>query len=222
MSGEVFIIKTTKLTSIYAAIAVTYPSGSICTCNSKAAKDTTGYALFPVEPGTYTIECHTSDNSKNKSTSVTITENDKGKYKSVTLSYESVLFDNGTYASETGGWSGIYGKVLQSSTTCNNMDGEYQWTCQTNNPVDLTGYSNLYVQVASVSESYYFTCEFGVGASRTSHKAKFDIRAVTTYSLPIDRYNEALYLSLYHGGAAQQNGGINGNTTVQISKVWLT
>ena len=222
MSGEVFIIKTTKLTSIYAAIAVTYPSGSICTCNSKAAKDTTGYALFPVEPGTYTIECHTSDNSKNKSTSVTITENDKGKYKSVTLSYELILFDNGTYASETGGWSGIYGKVLQSSTTCNNMDGEYQWTCQTNNPVDLTGYSNLYVQVASVSESYYFTCEFGVGASRTSHKAKFDIRAVTTYSLPIDRYNEALYLSLYHGGAAQQNGGTDGNTTVQISKVWLT
>ena len=222
MSGEVFIIKTTKLTSIYAAIAVTYPSGSICTCNSKAAKDTTGYALFPVEPGTYTIECHTSDNSKNKSTSVTITENDKGKYKSVTLSYELVLFDNGTYASETGGWSGISGNVLQSSTTSNNMDGSYQWTCQTNNPVDLTGYSNLHVQVASLSKSYYFGCEFGVGASRTSHKAKIDIEEVTTYSLPIDSYNEALYLSLYHGGAAQQNGGTNGNTTIQISKVWLT
>ena len=90
MSGEVFIIKTTKLTSIYAAIAVTYPSGSICTCNSKAAKDTTGYALFPVEPGTYTIECHTSDNSKNKSTSVTITENDK-RYHCGNIQNESQL-----------------------------------------------------------------------------------------------------------------------------------
>ena len=87
MSGEVFIIKTIKLKSLYAAIAVTYPSGSICTCNSKAPKDTTGYALFPVKPGTYTIECHTSGNSKNKSTNVTIAESDKGKCKSVTLSY---------------------------------------------------------------------------------------------------------------------------------------
>ena len=42
--------------SLYAVIAVTYPSGSICTCGGKAAKDTSGFALFNVKAGTYTVE----------------------------------------------------------------------------------------------------------------------------------------------------------------------
>lgn len=87
MNGEVFIIRTGEPISIDYLIAVTYPSGSICTCGGRTADDTSGYALFNVEPGTYTVECHTSDNSKSKSTSVTIAESDKGKSKSVTLSY---------------------------------------------------------------------------------------------------------------------------------------
>ena len=87
MSGEVFVMKTGGFASLFTVIEVTYPSGSICTCGGKAAKDTSGHALFPVKAGTYTVECHTSDNSKSKSTSVTIAESDKGKSKSVTLSY---------------------------------------------------------------------------------------------------------------------------------------
>ena len=87
MNGEVFIIRTGEFISVDYLIAVMYPSGSICTCDGRTADDTSGYALFNVEPGTYTVECHTSDNSKSKSTSVTIAENDKGKSKSVTLSY---------------------------------------------------------------------------------------------------------------------------------------
>ena len=87
MSGEVFVMKTGGFSSLFTVIEVTYPSGSICTCGGRTADDTSGYALFNVEPGTYTVECHTSDNSKSKSTSVTIAESDKGKSKSVTLSY---------------------------------------------------------------------------------------------------------------------------------------
>ena len=105
MSGEVFVMKAGGSTSLFAVIAVTYPAGSICTCGGKAAKDTSGYALFSVKPGTYTVECHTSDNSKSKNTSVTITASDKGKSKSVTLSYELVLFDYGDKTSVTGGWN---------------------------------------------------------------------------------------------------------------------
>ena len=83
-----------------AVIAVTYPEGSVCTCVSGAktlkARDTSGYALFNVKAGTYTVECHTSDNSKSKSTSVTVTESDKGKAFAVMLRYALVLFDNGS------------------------------------------------------------------------------------------------------------------------------
>lgn len=91
-----------KLTTI---IAVTYPTGSICTCGGKVARDTSGYALFPVKAGTYTVECHTVDNSKSKSTSVTVAESDKGKSISVELSYELFLFDGGDNTGVTGGWT---------------------------------------------------------------------------------------------------------------------
>lgn len=77
-------------------IAVTYPAGSICTCGGKAAKDTSGYALFNVKAGTYTVECHTSDNSKSKSTSVTVAESDKGKAIAVILAYELYIFKSGS------------------------------------------------------------------------------------------------------------------------------
>ena len=83
---------------IFSIIAVTYPAGSICTCGGKAAKDTSGYALFNVKAGTYTVECHTSDNSQSKSTSVTVAESDAGKSIPVTLTYELVLFESGTGA----------------------------------------------------------------------------------------------------------------------------
>ena len=52
MSGEVFVMKTGGFVSLFTVIAVTYPSGSICTCGGKAAKDTSGHALFPVKAGT--------------------------------------------------------------------------------------------------------------------------------------------------------------------------
>lgn len=77
--------------SLHTVIVVRYPSGSICTCGGKPAKDTSGFALFNVRPGTYTVECHTSDNSQSKSTSVTVAESDKGKSKSVTLGYEIII-----------------------------------------------------------------------------------------------------------------------------------
>ena len=88
---------------LFAIIAVTYPSGSICTCGGKAAKDTSGYALFNVKAGTYTVECHTSDNSKSKSTSVTVSANDKGKSKSVMLRYELVIL-NGSTGNGSSNW----------------------------------------------------------------------------------------------------------------------
>lgn len=136
--------------SLYAVIAVTYPSGSICTCGGKAAKDTSGYALFPVKAGTYTVECHTSDNSKSKSTSVTVAESDKGKVKSVTLSYQIFAFSaNNQHTEITGGWeaaadSGGYtteiGETLSLPSCAATGKGAY---IATKNMIDLTRYSKI-------------------------------------------------------------------------------
>ena len=135
-------------TSLYAVIAVTYPSGSICTCGGKAAKDTSGFALFNVKAGTYTVECHTSDNSKSKSTSVTVAESDKGKSIGVPLSYNLMLYDAGDqFAEVTGGWS--YTGANSPVFNANNIVVEptvSNGTCvlTTANKIDLTGIKTLH------------------------------------------------------------------------------
>ena len=106
MVGKTNVGSSGKLFSV---IAVTYPEGSICTCSdgtkTMKAKDTSGYALFNVKAGTYTVECHTIDNSKSRSDSVTVAESDEGQVKNVTLSYELVLYSAGNEHTEiTGGW----------------------------------------------------------------------------------------------------------------------
>ena len=147
-------------TSLYAVIAVTYPAGSICTCGGKAAKDTSGYALFNVKPGKYTVECHTSDNKKSKSTSVTVAENDKGKCKSVTLSYNLMLYNAGDQFTEvTGGWS--YTGNNSPVFNANNIVVEptvSNGTCvlTTVNKINLTGIKTLH---------FYLKCDTTGSAS---------------------------------------------------------
>lgn len=207
---------------VFATISVTYPAGATCTCSNGVktltAIDTSGQATFYVpSAGAWTVTA--TKGSQSKSSSVTIsTENE---VKTVTLSFTLVLFNAGKYAAETGGWTGISGSTLTSSTSCYDMDGVYQWTCQTENAVDLTNYTTLYFTVSSLSKSYYFTCRFGIGTSQRSHKSYVNISDTTTYSLNVSSRNSSFYLSLYHGGAANQNGAWDGNTTVKISKVWL-
>ena len=148
--------------SLYAVIAVTYPAGSICTCGGKAAKDTSGYALFPVKAGTYTVECHTSDGSQRKSTSVTVAESDKGKCKSVSLSYQLVLFDYGDKKTVTGGWNTSALRFKQVS----GQAGGAKPTVTTNSDGSITlgglsgGTSGSYIPVNKINLAGYSTVKF--------------------------------------------------------------
>lgn len=136
-----------KLTTV---IAVTYPAGSVCTCGGKKANDTSGYALFNVRAGTYTVECRTGDNSQSKSVAVTITESDKGKAIGVTLSYRVFAFSaNDQHTEITGGWeaaadSGGYtteiGETLSLPSCAATGKGAY---IATKNMIDLTNYSKI-------------------------------------------------------------------------------
>lgn len=79
----------------YAAISVTYPAGSICTCSNGSktlkATDTSGSFLFLVpEGGEWTVSI--TDGTKQVSKTVSITE----KYQSATVNLINVyIFDNG-------------------------------------------------------------------------------------------------------------------------------
>lgn len=200
---------------LYAIIAVTYPSGSICTCGGKKAKDTSGKALFNVKAGTYTVECHTSDNSKSKSTSVTVAESDKGKSKSVTLSYELVLFDNGTdNTAVTGGWTTVRDKKLYVSAHVDGR-GEDHKTCESTNQIDLSEYKTIRFEgvTSTNSNGENRTSKVGVEGTYTTFSP------VTNSTIDVDISKVSLAKVQIITEAASYEG--SDTTTVTVSRVVL-
>ena len=242
MSGEVFIMKSGGGSTLHAVIAVTYPSGSICTCNSKRAADKSGYALFPVKAGTYTVECHTSDNSKSKSTSVTVAESDKGKSKSVKLSYELVLFDYGDKTSITGGWtkstlrfkevSGQGGGVAPTVTT--NSDGSItlgglssgnSGSYITVNKINLSGYSTVRFIGTVTCDDSAMTARSGFAAS--SNLTEF-LQAHAAASMTFPSTTSKTYSGTESfldissvTGSKNLLFGVYNTTKITIKKLWL-
>lgn len=211
---------------LFAVIAVTYPSGSICTCDGKAAQDTSGYALFNVKAGTHTVESHTSDNSQSKSTSVTVADSDAGKVIDVALSYVLVLFDNGTYADETGGWSGISSSKLTASVSGVASGSDGYGAFYTKNKVDLSGFSTMHFTVSSKSgdedyDSYFGASDYQSASSGNyssfAAKTTFKNSAVgNTLTVDISSINAAHYI---RGTVHAWGSGAYSNFSV--SKVWL-
>ena len=95
---------------LFAAIGVTYPEGSTCTCTNGTktftAKNTNGQWVFAIpEIGTWTVTA--TDGTESASESVVISA--EGQSENVELSYALVLFDGsngGDNTSVTGGWTG--------------------------------------------------------------------------------------------------------------------
>lgn len=151
--------KTIEITADYAitiaffsaSINITYPATSTCVVTNSSgqtiASDTnTGssaktWTATVGATGTYTVTATATDGSgKTKSTTVSITAD--GQSESVTLNYELVLFDNGSYSAETGGFTGISNNKLYTQNT--GISGEFTYSpWYSNNAVDITGYSTL-------------------------------------------------------------------------------
>ena len=92
----------------YAIIGVTYPSGSVCTCSNGSvtltAKDTTGKALFVIpSAGTWTVKAVSGSKSTSKTVSITA----EGQVETVTLMFETILWEAGSdqNTSLTGGFA---------------------------------------------------------------------------------------------------------------------
>lgn len=209
--------------SLYAVIAVTYPSGSICTCGGKPAKDTSGYALFNVKPGTYTVECHTSDNSKSKSTSVTVAESDKGKVKSVKLNYELYIFKSGS--GMTSGYSAEFSTYTGTGTTSNSINNtaitwasnaSYGGNMVISPNVDLSGYNQLHVELDYTGQYDGSYVTFGVGNSTMGdnfNASKKDTYNTSRHTITIDI--SAITSKLYIKSTSRQSAG-------RFYNIWLT
>nr|DAH10163.1 MAG TPA: hypothetical protein [Caudoviricetes sp.] len=104
--GEAFITRRGGGTP-YAAIGVTYPSGSVCTCTNGTltltAKDTSGKAIFVIpSAGTWTVTAVSGSKSTSKTVSITA----EGQVETVTLMFETILWEAGSdqNTSLTGGF----------------------------------------------------------------------------------------------------------------------
>ena len=221
--------KTIEITADYsitiaffsATINITYPAKSTCVVKNSGgqtvASDTnTGsstktWTATVGTTGTYTVTATATDGSgKSKSQSVSITAD--GQSKSVTLTYELVLFDNGTYAAETGGWNGISGKYLTANVS-GPPAGETGYGYFTSkNAVDLSGYNTIYFTIYSLSgtpEQHNGELSAG-GASLNLNEGSggtksFDISKVSS--------------GVIKGTARAWGNGAN--CTLRVSKVWV-
>lgn len=210
-------------TALYAVIAVTYPSGSICTCGGKAAKDTSGYALFNVKAGTYTVECHTSDSSQSKSTSVTVAESDKGKSIGVRLNYELYIFKSGT--GMTSGYSASFASYVGGGSTSNSINTTaitwasnfaYGGNMVISPAIDLSSYNTLHVELDYTGQADGGHVTFGVGNSTqgnyfTASTEDTYNTAKHTITVDVSKVTSSLYIK----SVSSQSAG-------RFYNIWLT
>ena len=148
--GEAFITRRGGGTP-YAAIGVTYPSGSVCTCTNGTltltAKDTGGKAIFVIpSAGTWTVKAVSGDKTASKAVSITA----EGQVETVTLMFELILFDGGDNTGVTGGWKGTGVTPTVSdvlSFSIRNTDATFPKAASvyTVNKFDLSKYNKLTV-----------------------------------------------------------------------------
>lgn len=150
----------------FAVIGVTYPSGSTCTCTDGSktlkAKDTTGKAIFVIpSAGTWMVKAVSGSKSTSKAVSITA----EGQVETVTLTFETILFDGGDNTGVTGGWAytitdegygvpDVRGDELTVGTTLYWLPGR-SWNAggtdqknrsgyaHTKNKIDVTNYNTI-------------------------------------------------------------------------------
>ena len=211
-----------------ASINITYPANSNCVVTNSGgqtiASDTnTGsstktWTATVGATGTYTVTATATDGSgKSKSTTVSITAD--GQSSSVALSYELVLFDNGAYAEETGGWSR---SALSISATTNSMDGETD-TVYTLNKISVSGYSTLHFQVTSTSMTKNGYRRVGLSSVTSGSNFSYysEVTGAGEVIIPISSASTPLYVRMALEAWPPQNGQ-SATTSIVVSKVWLT
>ena len=224
-----------------ATINITYPANSNCVVANSGgqtvASDTnTGtsaktWTATVNAKGTYTITATATDGSgKTKSATVSITAD--GQVKTVTLTYELVLFNNGVvsgYAWDSSNFDSGYGDAKVSNgliylygyTWDNNISLQSGWgEIGISSAIGLSDYSTLKVRLNKI-DSAEGTAKIQVGTTALGDNTatkKVTLTAGTTTSLDISSITGSKYISLY----AQSNTDTYGNMIkVYFDKVWL-
>lgn len=213
--------------SAYAFVIVNYPADSTVTCtNSSGNKDlSTTQKLFYIKKGA--TSCVVTATLDSQSASATITGITEGSSKTVTLSYELVLFENGVLSSALGALNNkslnTY-KIEDNKITCSktgtnagNSTGYGSFTL----PVDLTSREDLYITVSSANYPTY--TKFGVATTGTNTFAAFQSKTQTaseTLVIPVSSFSGTYDILVEITGLGDPSFGAL-TTTAYIEKMWL-
>ena len=152
-------------TSFSATISITYPAGSTCTVSNYkktwTAPNTSGSWTFKAnEIGYYTVKAVSGNKSREKEVIITA----EGQSKTITIVYETVLFDATDNTSITGGWQqknyvsgygtgSISNGLIQvvGSTAYGGATLSYMVMYLTKNKIDLTEATSLKAQTGTIN-----------------------------------------------------------------------
>ena len=152
-------------TSFSATISITYPAGSTCTVTNYkktwTAPNTSGSWTFKAnEVGVYTVKAVSGNKSREKEVLITA----EGQSKTITIVYETVLFDATDNTSITGGWQqknyvsgygtgSISNGLIQvvGSTAYGGASASYMVMYLTKNKIDLTEATSLKAQTGTIN-----------------------------------------------------------------------
>ena len=232
--GEAFITRRGGSgNKVFAVIGATYPAGSICTCSNGSktltTKDTSGKALFVIpSAGTWTVKAIKGSQSASKAVSITA----EGQVETVTLMFETILFDNGVIGDIK--WDA---SKVDDTTYCTNSVSDVIWLSGTvydnglifvapsatrgiSSAIDLTNYNKVNVRVKQVL-SNTGTAKIYVGTSALGDQiatANIALADGQISSLDISSVTGSKYISIY----VRPTGGTYGNKIdVKLDKVWL-
>lgn len=225
----IYVLSGKGTINVAGVIRVNYPANSTLVVKGTGsgkqfAKDTNATSsakayifLAPIGNASYTLTA-TNTAGKTVSNQVYVA---KDQVQSVTLNYALVLFDAGSYASVTGGWSKS-GNTLSISATRTLMEGATD-TVRTNNKISVSGYSTLHFQITSTSMT-----QLGyrrVGLSEKASGATFsyykDVTGTGEVTVPISSATTSLFVRMALEAHPRENGQ-SATTSMVASKVWLT
>lgn len=211
------------ITYFSATINITYPAGSTCKATHTDgtvlnAPDTSGtWACVVPKRGTWTILAEDTSAGKSKSVDVSITA--EGQSERVVLTYELVLFDNGSYDDVTGGWSGIKNSLLSAEGYSGNQYEDGKGYFYTQNKIDLSDYMVLHFMVKQATGDKLKNVGYRNSQASDTYVGSASVPAEsstpTEYTVDVSSQTGSYYI----GGHARGTTSVN---SISCSKVWLT
>jgi hypothetical protein len=221
--------------NLFAAIGVTYPEGSTCTCTNGVdtfdAKNTSGQWAFGIPepktlPETWAVTVTDSaDATKTKSAEFEITR--EGQWESVVITYSEYLIKDGKSVVDHSSSNSNPGTTTSSDGTDYftigfnssswNGTGYYYYA------IDVTNYNTLVLD--GFSDYYnqgYGLAKFGVGkTSGTAYTGSADIpRTRDEYTLDVSNYTGTVYVIVSASGYQTSTDGWY-STRAMVANMWL-